>query len=188
MALENTLHQLEEHVEDEIKKVLKKGDLTPAEVANLKEAMCLLEQAEKTKKSKKMHHEYDEGESYAPYHMPHVSYGMGHREYGINGMVDVSEMEGASHRRGRSPSTGRYVSRDSGPSYSYGHHGRGGEYRYNDDGGMSHNYNSYEANHVSRHSIHDRIVSRLEGMYDEAKTDHERQVIDMWIKRIEYEG
>ena len=40
----------------------------------------------------------------------------------------------------------------------------------------------------SGHSIKDRMIAKLEGMYDEAKTDHERQVIDQWIGRLEMES
>ena len=39
----------------------------------------------------------------------------------------------------------------------------------------------------SGHSIKDRMVSQLEAMYDEAQTEHERQMVDEWIKRIETE-
>lgn len=42
---------------------------------------------------------------------------------------------------------------------------------------------SYD-NNYSGHSIKDRMVSQLESMYDEAKTEHERQIVDEWIKRI----
>ena len=54
--------------------------------------------------------------------------------------------------RGRSRTTGRYMSRDMGRS---------------------------------NHSIKDRMVDSLERMYDEAKTDHERGMLDEWIRKIE---
>lgn len=57
--------------------------------------------------------------------------------------------------RGRSPVTGRYISRD--------------DYM------------------MSGHSIKDRMVARLEGMYDEAKSEHERDEIRKEIRRIEAE-
>ena len=37
----------------------------------------------------------------------------------------------------------------------------------------------------SGHSIHDRMVAKLESMYDEATTDHERDKIDQAIRMIE---
>lgn len=72
--------------------------------------------------------------------------------------------DGYSNRRGRSATTGRYMSRDVYPENR----------RYRDS--YDHGY--------SGHSINDRMVARLEDMYDEAKTDHERQLIDEWINRI----
>ena len=37
----------------------------------------------------------------------------------------------------------------------------------------------------SGHSIKDRMVAKLEDMYDQAKSEHERQIVDEWIKRLE---
>ena len=37
----------------------------------------------------------------------------------------------------------------------------------------------------SGHSIKDHMVARLEKMYDEAQTDHERQIINEWIRCID---
>lgn len=62
-----------------------------------------------------------------------------------------------SYARGRDYDTGRYISR------------RGEEDGY------------------SGHSIKDRMISKLEGMYDEAGSEHEKQVIDQWIGRLETE-
>lgn len=39
----------------------------------------------------------------------------------------------------------------------------------------------------SGHSIKDRMIARLEGMYDEAKSEHEREEIQKEIRRIESE-
>lgn len=60
---------------------------------------------------------------------------------------------GDSYRRGRSPVTGRYISR----GHEDGHSG---------------------------HSIMDRMIASLESMYDEAKTDHEKQTVSEWINRL----
>lgn len=87
-------------------------------------------------------------------------------------------MSRTSHRRGRSPSTGRYVSMDyyDMPEEPYSH--RTNRMRPMRD--------FYEKGY-SGHSIHDRMVAKLEEMYDEAKTDHERQIVDKWIERLEHE-
>ena len=110
------LGELYEMLEEELRKIIKKGDLTTTELENANKAVCLMEKIKN---------------------------------------IDTMETMDYSEGRGRSPVTGRYVSR-----------------------GM----NSY-----SGHSIKDRMIARLEGMYDEAQTEHERQVVDTWIKRIESE-
>ena len=77
-----------------------------------------------------------------------------HDRYGDDGM---------SYARGRSPVTGRYISRDP---------------MMHDDMMMDHR---------SMHSIKDRMIARLEAMYDEAKSEHEREEIRKEIRRIESE-
>ena len=63
-----------------------------------------------------------------------------------------------SYERGRSPRTGRYVSRDA---------------RYYDfDRGYS------------GHSIGDRAVEKLESMMDNAGSDYEREVLEKYIRMI----
>jgi len=119
--MDKTLDRLKETLEDEIKKIVKKGDITPAE----------LESAYRAVKTINMIDEMcDRGYSEGPHGTMRYSY-----------------------ERGRSPVTGRYIS----------HNG----------------YNGY-----SGHSIADRMVAKLESMYDEAKTDHERSTIEEWINRL----
>ena len=111
----------------------KKANITSSELSSLKEAYELRMALQEC---------YGDGmkepESYGRYTM-HGSY---------------------SGMRGRSPVTGRYVSRD----------------------GMMHD--DYM---MSGHSIKDRMIARLEGMYDEAKSEHERDEIRKEIRRIEAE-
>lgn len=80
-----------------------------------------------------------------------------------------------SYRRGRSPMTGRYVSRDALP------HADGYSTRRFYDGEPT------RANGYSGHSIKDRMVAQLEKMYDDAQSDHERHVVDTWVRRISTE-
>ena len=77
------------------------------------------------------------------------------------------EDEGSSYRRGRSPVTGRYVSR------SYGE-------RHNEP----YNIDMYDREY-SGHSIKDRMVAKLETMVDMAKSDYERQEVINAIRTIE---
>lgn len=86
-----------------------------------------------------------------------------------------------------------YMSEDEGSSHSYGtyriHGGRSMVADpYMDDYSRSRTYSRADG-HVrtrgySGHSIKDRMVAKLESMYDEAKTDHERQIVDEWIDRL----
>lgn len=39
----------------------------------------------------------------------------------------------------------------------------------------------------SRHSIQDRMIAKLESMYDSAETDHEKQIVNDWIRRLRVE-
>ncbi len=76
--------------------------------------------------------------------------------------------DGNSYRRGRSATTGRYISRDAAPHF---------------EGGTSRRF--YDGGGYSGHSIKDRMVAQLEKMYDEAQSEHERQTVSDWIRRLE---
>ena len=95
---------------------------------------------------------------------------------------------GSSYRRGRSPVTGRYVSRSRGDSYGMDYMSmRDGSY---DDPymrgsyGRAYNMDMYDRDY-SGHSIKDRMVAKLETMVDMAKSDYERQEVMEAIKKIE---
>lgn len=78
---------------------------------------------------------------------------------------------------------------------SYGSYGRHPDYRYHDDrmdygrgrSSVTGRYISTGYDGYSGHSISDRMVAKLEEMYDQAKTEHERETVDKWIKRLETE-
>lgn len=36
----------------------------------------------------------------------------------------------------------------------------------------------------SGHSLKDRMIAKLEEMYDDVKNDHERQLLDTWMRRL----
>ena len=118
------IDELEDLVVGEMKKMVKKGDLSAVELKNATDSACLLMKLEELQMG-----EFDD-EGYSE-----------------------SYNHGRSYRRGRSPRTGRYVSM-----------------------GMN--------DGVSRHSINDRIVSKLEHMMDESGSDYERSVIAGWIDKI----
>ena len=45
----------------------------------------------------------------------------------------------------------------------------------------------YYGDNMYGHSIKDRMIAKIETMYDEAKSDHEKQVIANTISRIQNE-
>ena len=100
---EKALNKLEEVAYKELDKIAEKGELTPQTLALAKELMCVLEYIPKVKS---MHH-MDDG-------MMESSYGGSPRYYDIAAYDGYSYDNGMSERRGRSPMTGRYVSRDDG--------------------------------------------------------------------------
>ena len=150
------LHKLEDIVTEELKRVAKKGDVQPAEWVNFKAAVCIMKEVKELERMLS-EPDMDEGYSSRSYNtpfMPHMTYD-GNRTYRVEGSYE-NQNDGMSNARGRSRTTGRYVSRDS--AYDMGR---------------------------SNHSIKDRMVDSLERMYDEAATEHERNVVDEWIRKIE---
>lgn len=86
---------------------------------------------------------------------------------------EYDEMEnGYSSRRGRSRTTGRYMSRDN----SFGSY----------DGMSRRSYDgSYENRGSYERSGHTQIISELEKLYGKAQDERERMMIDEWIRRAE---
>ena len=107
-----------------------------------------------------------------------IKEGNSYDEYSRNRSYDSNSYDGDgnSYRRGRSSVTGRYISRDAMPHYA------GETSRRFYDGNMS------RGNGYSGHSIKDRMIASLEKMYDEAQTEHERTLVDNWIRRINLES
>lgn len=100
------------------------------------------------------------------------------KEYG-EWLRDGEDM-GASYRRGRSPMTGRYVSRRMDGSYGM----EQVPYHEGSYGARAYNMDMYDLDY-SGHSIKDRMVAKLETMVDMAKSDYERQEVLNAIKKIE---
>ena len=128
-------------IEKEIKKITMKGEMSPTELVNLKEAVTAACKIVEMVGELPSESTDGMGTSYA------VTPGFMHRYSGH----PYGEHD-SSYRRGRSSMTGRYVS-------------RGGDY--------------------SGHSIHDRMIAKLEEMYDTAGSEHERSVVDNAIRMIE---
>ena len=130
----------------EVEKIVKKGDLTPQELENVYKLTCITEKLMEMSGG-----DADMGGSYG------YGNGMSGRHYDVR-MDSYGDMygdgNGYSERRGRSPVTGRYVSR-----------------------GMS-------GNGMSGHSIEDRMIASLEDQMDAAKNDYEKNLIMQEIQRI----
>ncbi len=131
-------------LEEFIKPIIQKGaGMNATEIAALNDAICAMKNIKKIKSLEKQ----------------------------IDFMDNFDTEYGNSYTRGRSPITGRYVSRDSAP-YAEGYSSR----RF---------YDGEHHNGYSGHSIKDRMIDQLEKMYDTAQTEHERQTVNDWIRRLE---
>jgi len=161
--MSETLSDLKSLVEKEIRKITAKNDITPAELDNMTKSLCVLEKIKDIENRENM--DAMSGGEYSGRMLPHMACGHNDRTfYDGRSVADDLRSYGPemSHMRGRDPSTGRYMSRDA-------------ERRPRSDTGYS------------GHSIKDRMIAKLEQMYDEAKTDHERQIVDEWISRLEHQ-
>lgn len=135
MLSRELLEKGERALERDLEKLLSKSELSAADWDAVKKAMCIAN----------MMNSYVNGEAFDDNGM---SYGM---HYGRDWD------DGYSGMRGRSPVTGRYVSR----------------------GYPNENMNGY-----SGHSIEDRMIMALEQQMDGAKTEYERSQIEKEIRRI----
>lgn len=113
--------------------------------------------------------------------------------------ADSEMMGGYSGRRGRSPMTGRYVSRDymeymPGRDGSYdGSYRMNGSYNGGSYGGVGYVKGSYDDPYnggsynmgYSGHSINDRMIAALENMMGNAKSDYEKHEIVDAIHKLQ---
>ena len=145
MISREILENGEKALEKELNKLFSKTELSATDWDAVKKAMCILN----------MFESYKEGE---PFDESGMSYGRPrmYHDDPYRMMSDVDWHHGNSYERGRSPVTGRYVSRG-----------------YNVDGG---NY--------SGHSVEDRMIMALEQQMDGVKSDYERQQVEKEIQRI----
>lgn len=138
MISREVLENGEKALEKELNKLFSKAELTPTDWDAVKKAMCILSMMRGYENGEMVN---EEGMSYG-YRMPMHHYG------------DERWDEGYSNARGRSPVTGRYVSR----------------------GEMGTGY--------SGHSIEDRMIMALEQQIDDAKTPYEREQVEKEIRRL----
>lgn len=135
-----------EALEREIKGIVKKDSMSPAELVNMKEALCA------AKSIMDLIGELPQEANDANSNGYPASFALkpGFKYEGYSG----GTMPDYSYRRGRSATTGRYVSR------------------------------GYD-NHYSGHSIHDRMIAKLEELYNEGIGPHDEAVVAAGIRMIE---
>lgn len=144
--LNRALEKAIDSLEDVIKGITRKDNMTPAELEHLSKTICTIERIKNIQREE------------------------GGEEYSEN-----------SYRRGRSRTTGRYMSRDGGNSNRGYYEGGSNNSSRNYDGNSS---RYYDSSGYSGHSMRDRAIAKLEEMYDEAKTEHERQFVDGLIDML----
>lgn len=140
--MNDELYDVKQRVKKEMCELCKKAPMSDKDVENLYKLMDVYKDAITSEAMNKY------GES-------------SYDEMYSSDMMARRSMDG-SFARGRSATTGRFVSRDDGRSM--------GRMAY-DDG-------------YSGHSIKDRMIDRLERMMDEAKNDYERDEIRREIEEI----
>lgn len=142
------------------KKIIKKGDVDPAELEYLYKLSSIITDYETREAMKKEEIKKEEMKGGYSQHYPPYMWQDRMSGYSYDGMSRGDYSEEGSYRRGRDANTGRYVSRDSSYEGSY-------------DG----SYDRY-----SREEAEDQMKQKLMQMMSEAKTDKAkdalRQAID----------
>lgn len=166
MDREKLYTKIEDKLEENICDLLKKENMTPTEVDVLGKAVDILKDISTIEA---MDWYEDEMGEY-----PSAS---GARRGRRSGASRIHYNGSVSGERGRSPRTGRFVSRDSYPEWDTSGRmtPRHGEF-YGHSGAMEHGR--------SGHTINDRMVDCMEGMYDTANSEHDRKMIDEVINFI----
>ena len=158
------LKTLKKTTEKNLAELSKKSDISAAETKAAKDAMELLDYLECKIEECKMEEREKEYSQYSGHDMDRRPY----REYQITSYR-------APH--GRMSYDGR----------SYGHYYDSMDRRSYDSYPMMNGSGYYRDPYsmgYSGHSIGDRAVSLMEGMYDEAKTDYERKQVGRFIEMI----
>lgn len=184
---DKVLMKLRDTVENDIEQlVATKSSLTPTEIENAKNAVCLIKEIDETIRGGKVEYKYEtsEGMGHAYHSYPGYSYGWydpymhGDYSYGDRGgrMYSYGDEYDRTHSmaRGRSATTGRFVSRGDDRAWMR-------DRDMDMSGRRMHGSFSYDSG-MSGHSIEDRIIEKLEEMMDNAKSDYERMKINQIIR------
>ena len=175
------LDDIKELLEDELKKVAKKGDITPTELENVYKAVktinyaTIIDAMEEEKEQGYSQRGYSRRGSYGSYnsydgsYAPDMSYG---------------SYEGASNRVGMGMSND--YSRDGRAGRdgdSDGRYSETGSYAQSNRGGGS--MDGYANRGYSRHTEKEKMIEKLEGMMNTVSNEKERQAIMQCIQKLE---
>lgn len=177
-----TLVSLRDKVEKELAAFTAKESLTPSDVEVAKNAVCLIKELDEVLMMPKVGMETSEGHhmSYG-YYDPHMHGGYSYCSYGEPGRMYMYD-DDHSMARGRSPITGRYVSRGmDGVDTS----GRRYTFSYDTDPMYGREHEKHRDMGRSGHSIDDRIVDMLERMMDNEDSNYARNKINTIIRIVE---
>lgn len=154
--MEETFKKIKDKLEDNICILLNKPNMTLEDLKFLGESVDVLKDISIIEGMEDYSEEMEKGYS----ETSRDARRMYPKNRAMTAAYERGYIDGTSNERGRSPYTGRYVSRD--------------EWRMDE--------------HRSGHSIDDRMVAAMEQMYDNASTEHERMRIDDVIKHIHKTG
>lgn len=168
---DNKLYRkIKERLDDDICDLLKKQDLTPTDVEVMGKAVDMLKDIATIEAMDWCEDEF--GDGMEEYHS--VS---GARRGRRSGASRIHYNGTYSGERGRSPITGRYVSRDAYPTWDTSGRMVQRPHEFYEHSGANHG-----------HNVNDRMVNTMENMYDTAETEHERAKIDEVINYIRRMG
>lgn len=187
--MEKTYNMIKEKLNGNICDLLKKPNMSLEDLKFLGESVDVLKDISIIEGMEEYSEEMENG--YSETSMARGNTSRADRKRSMAAMYSQGYSDGVSDARGRSPETGRYVSRDNMGNRSMGaSYERGYADGMNDASGKRYyvDTNMSMANQRSGHSIDDRIIACMEKMYDEAGSEYERKRIDDVIAHIHNTG
>lgn len=172
MDKEKLYTKIEDKLEDNICDLLKKETMNPSELDMLGKAVDILKDISKMEVDEStiqaMEWFEDDEDGYSPM--------SGARRGRRSGATHIRYDGSVSGERGRSPITGRYVSRDSYPMWDTSGRMMPRPHEFYEHSGANHG-GMYDGRR-SGHGVNDRLIKAMEREYDIAETEHDRATID----------
>ena len=169
--MEKHYRELKDLLDDQIKKIVKKGDISPQELDNLYKASAIVLDIETRNAMHKAEDEMEEGYSNRGSYGSYNTGNSGHYPYHI--FYDGTYGRSYDGRRGMDgDGDGRYNEGMSRNSYDDGSYNRNGSYR---------NY----MRRNSRDEVKDHMVEQLEEMMAEAPDEHTKKAIMRCIDKLD---